>query len=154
MKFSVLLTVALLIVILASSAQAQNAGPMLWTSHIDTLGNYLLANSEGGVVSRFTPGVALTMTRLQLQAAHGSYFYPNTKCSRLPKVRVTDGTTSYALAIPNARDIGPYGLSVHADSGPIAVSFPANADLRVTVVPGETGCDAGTINVTVQYSVN
>jgi hypothetical protein len=75
-------------------------------------------------------------------------------CSPLPKIRVTDGTTKYGLAIPNARGTGPYPNSVNADSGPIAVSFPANAALRLTVVPGETKCNPGGINITVQYSAN
>jgi hypothetical protein len=154
MKFSVLLTVALLIGILSSNAQAQS-GPMLWTSYIDILGNYLLSNSESDVVSRFTPGVAITVSRMQLQATQGGYVYrTGAKCHPLPKVRVTDGSTTYALAVPNARNVGPYGLSVHADSGPIMVSFPANAELRLSMFPGETGCYAGGIHVTVQYSVN
>ena len=152
MKFTRLLTVALAGGILSLNAQAQNAGPFLWTSYIDVLGNYSRGYSE--VVSRFTPGVAITVTRVQLQAAYGSYIYPNTKCSPVPKIRVTDGTTKYGLAIPNARQTGPYPSSVNADSGPIAVNFPANANLLLTVVPGETGCTAATINVTVQYSVN
>ena len=47
--------------------------------HRDVLGNYL-PPSNGGTFSRFTPGVAITVTRVQLQAAQGSYAF-NTKCS-------------------------------------------------------------------------
>jgi hypothetical protein len=127
----------------------------LWTSYIEVLGNYQFKYSESDVVSRFTPGVAITVSRMQLQATQGAVvFSTGAKCDPWPKVKVTDGATTYALAIPNARNVGPDSLSVHADSGPIAVSFPANANLRLTVFHGESGCFAGGINVTVQYSVN
>jgi hypothetical protein len=155
MKFTRLLTLALVGLVLSLNTEAQTAGPLLWTSYIVTLGNFTRINSESTVVSRFTPGVAITVTRVQLQASQGSYIYPEGgKCSPLPKIRVTDGTTKYGLAIPNARGKGPYPKSVSADSGPIAVSFPANAALLLTVVPGETNCNPGDINITVHYSVN
>ena len=74
---------------------------------------------------------------------------------RLPKVRVTDGTTKYdILAIPGARFTGHYPDAVSADSGTISVGFSANSALRLTVIPGQSGCYAGSINVTVQYSLN
>ena len=38
------------------NAQAQNAGPFLWTSYIDPVGNYLRVSQEANFVSRFTPG--------------------------------------------------------------------------------------------------
>jgi len=157
MKLSKLLTVALVAGILSLNAQAQNAGPFLWTGYIDTIGNYVRSYSEAPVVSRFTPGVAITVTRVQFQAAYGSTIegHPHdTKCNPVPRIRVTDGTTKYAIGIPNARESGPQPLSVHADSGPIAVRFPANANLALRVVPGETGCYASSINVNVQYSVD
>jgi hypothetical protein len=152
MKFAKLLTLALAGGILSLNAQAQNVGPFLWTSYIDTTGNYSRTYSESAVVSRFTPGVAITVTRVQLQAAYGSSIN-DTKCKPVPRIRVTDGTTQYAIAIPNARESGSQPLSVHADSGPIAVSFPANANLILRLVPGESGCYASSINVNVQYSV-
>jgi len=136
------------------NAHAQSAGPLLWSSYIDVVGNYTQQYSEGSAVSRFTPGVAVTVTRVQLQAAQGSYIYPNAKCSYVPKLRVTDGTTKYEIAIPNARETGRNPFSVSADSGTINLSFPANANLRLLVLHGEKGCIAGAINVTVQYSVN
>jgi hypothetical protein len=151
MKFARLLSIALVGAILSLNAGAQNAGPFLWTSYIDTTGNYSRTYSEASVVGRFTPGVAITVTRVQLQAAYGSSIN-DTECKPVPRIRVTDGTTQYALAIPNARESG--SISVHADSGPIAVSFPANAKLILRLVPGQTGCYAGSINVVVQYSVN
>lgn len=136
------------------SAQAQSAGPFLWNSYVDVVGNYTRIDSESPVVSRFTPGVAVTVTRVQLQAALGSLIFPNTKCSPLPRIGVTDGTTEFSIAIPNARQTGGFPKSVHNDSGPIAVSFPANAELVVKVLPGQKGCDPGSININVQYSVN
>ena len=155
MTFLRSLTVWLVLGVLSLSAQAQNAGPSLWTSYIDSVGNYLRASHEANFVSRFTPGVAITVTRMQLQAAFGSQTQQQTKCNQVPRVRVTDGTTEYSLPIPNARQSGPFPHSVHADSGPISVSFPANAALSLNVVPGSTGCfEAGSINVNVQYGIN
>jgi hypothetical protein len=154
MKFAGLLAVALLTATLSLNAQAQTAGPLLWTGYIDVLGNYLPISSGGGTFSRFTPAVPVTVTRVQLQAAHGSYIYlTNGKCHPLPKIRVTDGATNYDLAIPNARFSGHYPTAVNADSGPISVRF-LEGSLRLVVIPGETGCDGSSINVTVQYSVN
>jgi hypothetical protein len=154
MKFRVFLTAWLLIATLSLSAKAQT-GPLMWTSFIEVVGNYVRSRSEGTFVSRFTPGVAVTVTRIQLQAAEGSYLFPQGgKCNPVPRVRVTDGSTSYSVAIPNAREVGRHPMSVHADSGPIAVSFPADANLVLRVIPGQDFCQAGSINVTVQYTVN
>jgi hypothetical protein len=155
MKFPKILTVALIAIVLSMNAQAQNAGPFLWSSFILVVGDYTQQYSEGSAVSRFTPGVPVTVSRVQLQAAQGSNVgLNNAKCSYVPRLRVTDGTTKYEIAIPNARGTGRNPFSVSADSGPINVSFPANANLRLLVLHGEKGCTAGTINVTVQYSVN
>jgi hypothetical protein len=153
MKFTRLLTVAVFVGILALNAQAQT-GPLLWTSYIDVIGNYLRGDSESTVVSRFTPGVAITVTRVQLQAAQGSYIWPKSKCGKLPGIRITDGTSQYAISIPNARESGSYPISVNADSGPILVSFPVDANLRLSVFRGTASCNAGSVNVTVQYSIN
>ncbi|HWY58733.1 MAG TPA: hypothetical protein VNZ03_29990 [Terriglobales bacterium] len=154
MKITKLVTLALAGGILLLNAQAQTAGPLLWTSYLDMVGNYVRSESEGVIVSRFTPGAAITVTRVQLQAAHGSSIFSSQKCSRVPKIAVSDGTTKYVLAIPNARQTGPDPFSVHADSGTLALSFPSNANLRLNVIPGEPRCNAGSININVQYSVN
>jgi len=154
MKLTKLLTLALAGVILSLNAHAQTTGPLLWTSYIDVLGNYA-PPSMGGTFSRFTPGVAVTVTRVQMQAAQGAYIYgTKEKCSPQPKVRLTDGTIKYDLAIPSARLTGNYPNAASADSGTISVGFSASSALRLTVIPGETGCYAGSINVTAQYSVN
>jgi hypothetical protein len=154
MKFAGFVAVALLTAMLSLNAQAQTAGPLLWTSYIDVLGNYV-PTSGGGTFSRFTPGVPITVTRMQLQAAQGSYIYgTKNKCHPLPKIRVTDGATNYDLAIPNARFTGRYPNAVSADSGVISVSFSGTPSLRMVVIPGEKNCNPGSINVTVQYSVN
>lgn len=156
MKFTRLLTLALVGTILSLNAQAQNSGPLLWTSYIEVMGSYLHAYSGGGTFSRFTPGVAITITRMQLQAAQGSNLFNDNKtpCHPVPKIRVTDGTTNYDLPIPNAREKGRYPMAVSADSGPISVGFSGSAALRLVLLPGQTGCNGGSINVTVQYSVN
>jgi hypothetical protein len=155
MKFAGLFVVTLLTAMLSLNAQAQTAGPLLWIGYIDVMGNYLPAYSGGGTFSRFTPGVPVTVTRIQLQAAQGSYI-DNTKdkCHPLPKIRVTDGATNYDLPIPNARWTGHYPTAVNADSGLISVSFTGSSNLRLVLIPGETGCNGASINVTVQYSVN
>src|ERR1700690_2462094 len=126
MKFLRFLTVPLVLAMLSLNAQAQNASPLLWTGYIDVMGNYLHAYSGGGTFSRFTPGVAITITRVQLQAAQGSYIY-NTKqpLTPAPKITVTEGTTDYDLAIPNARWKARYPMAVSADSGPISVGLSA-----------------------------
>jgi len=158
MKLTKFLSAALVVGALALTAHAQNAAPLLWTSYVDTLGSYLRSNSEAAVVSRFTPGVAITVTRVQLQAVQGSGISGKggyTRCSPVPKIRITDGTTKYAVAIPNGQINGRgYPSSVHADSGSIAYSFPVNASLVLRILPGETGCNPAGINVTVQYTVN
>ena len=156
MKFLRLLTVPLVLTILSLNTQAQNSGPFLWTGYIDVMGNYLHAYSGGGVFSRFTPGVAITVTRVQLQAAQGSHIYSenNVPCSPVPKIRVTDGTTNYDLPIPNARWTGRYPMAVSADSGLIATSFSASSKLTLLLIPGQSGCNGSSINVTVQYTVN
>jgi len=156
MKFLRFLVVPLVLGILSLNAQAQNSGPLLWTGYIDVMGNYLHAYSQGGTFSRFTPGVAITITRMQLQAAQGSYIYNDNKtpCHPVPKVRVTDGTSKYDLPIPNARWKGRYPMAVSADSGPISVPFSTSSKLTLLLLPGQTGCNGGSINVTVQYSIN
>jgi hypothetical protein len=155
-KFSCFLSIALLAGMLPSNARAQSTGPFVWNSYVDVAGNYILSNAEGLVISRFDPGVSISVTRMQLQAAHGSYIATqnNPKCKLVPKIKLTDGTTEFALRIPNARKEGTFPASVSADSGPIGLVFPANASLHLKMVPGESRCNPASINVTVQYTVN
>jgi hypothetical protein len=155
MKFPRLLIIVFALAILSLNAQAQNSGPLLWTSYIDRLDNYLRnPYGAGGTFGRFTPGVAITVTRMQLQAVNGSSLLTTGPCHPVPKIRVTDGTTKYDLAIPNERGKGRYPYEVSADSGPISVPFTTSSKLSLLVIPGQTYCDAFEINVTVQYSVN
>ena len=155
MKFLRILAVSLVLGILSLNAQAQNSGPFVWTGYIDRLDNYLRnPYGAGGTFGRFTPGVAITVIRMQLKAVDGSYLLTSGPCHPVPKIRVTDGTTKYELAIPNERGKGRYPYEVSADSGPISVPFSASSKLSLLVIPGQTYCDAFEINVTVQYSIN
>ena len=150
-----LLAVPLILATFSLNAHSQNSGPLLWTGYIDTLGNYLHTYSGGGTFSRFTPGVPITVTRVQFQAAQGSYIYNSKQpCHPVPKIRVTDGTNHYDLAVPNARWKGNYPKAVSGDSGQISVGLSGSAAPRLVVLPGEKGCSAYSINVTVQYTIN
>jgi hypothetical protein len=80
--------------LLALPLHAQN----VWSSKIDTFGNYVKQTANpnaNGIVSVFTPATGITVNRIQLQAAGGQV------CSTLPGIKVTDGTSSAFLAIPN-----------------------------------------------------
>jgi hypothetical protein len=132
------------LVLLTLPATAQN----VWTSKIDTFGNFVKQNVNphaNGIVSRFTPAANITVNRIQLQASGG------TICSKLPGVKITDGTTTYILPIPNAKaDFAP----ASADSGPISLSYTAGQEIALKAVPGSSGCNPFEINIVVQYSVS
>src|SRR5947209_5399765 len=112
----------------ALHVHAQN----VWSAKIDTFGNY--ANSNANVVSIFTPATAITVNRIQLQAAGGQV------CTVLPGIRVTDGTTSYSLAIPNTKAKGGIGPATN-DSGVISLAFSANKEIAVKAIPSSSGCN-------------
>lgn len=130
---------------LALPLHAQN----LWTSKIDTFGNYVKPNNPNthGVVSNFTPADPITVNRIQLVAAGGQV------CSSLPRIEVTDGTTHHALEIPNTTSTSGFG-PVSNDSGPISLSYAAGDLVQVKALPAPSGsCNPFEINIVVQYSV-
>jgi hypothetical protein len=128
---------------MALPLHAQN----VWSSKIDTFGNYIRPNSHAvnGVVSLFTPATAITVNRIQLVAAGGQV------CTSLPGIKVISGTTSSFLSIPNTTAAGGIG-PVSNDSGPISLSYTAGEQITVKAVAGSSGCNPYEINITVQYS--
>jgi hypothetical protein len=144
-------------------------GPLTWSSFVPAAGFYdTSAGGSGGsdVVSRFTPAKAITVTRIEVQAAQGSerlVFSPTFQaiaCTKPVAFKITDGTTSSTLTLPSATTLVPGNLNPSsADSGPLDVAFAAGAKLVLTVVQGDppdpitgaTGCLANNINITVQY---
>jgi hypothetical protein len=145
MKKLFLLTMAIGLLILPLHAQN------VWSSKIDTFGNYVRNTVSGsnanGVVSVFTPATAITVNRVQLVAAGGQV------CSSPPGIKLTDGTTSYLLAIPNTTATNGNPGPVANDSGVISVSFPAGNNVTLKAVAGSAGCNPYEINIVVQYSV-
>jgi hypothetical protein len=122
----------------------------VWTSKIETFGNFVKQSinpNANGIVSIFTPATGITVTRVQLSAAGGQI------CTTPPGIKVTDGTTSYLLAIPNTTATNGFVGPVSNDSGVISVPFAAGAQLKVKAVPGSSGCNPYEINIVVQYSV-
>jgi hypothetical protein len=133
-------------------------GPFVWSSYANVLRNFITAPSTpllSPIVSNFTPGQSITVTRVQLHAAVGANEAFNA-CTVLPAIKVTDGTHSISLQVPAAPtdSAGDFG-AVSNDTGPIGVVFPATAKLSVEVVPGDNTstevCSATEVNVTVQY---
>ncbi len=142
-----LLTLALGLLALPLHAQS------VWSSKIDTFGNFVPSSFNPhatGIVSIFTPATGITINRIELHGINGEN---GVVCSPLAAIRVTDGTSSAALVIPNfvATDGNPGPVS--SDSGPISLAFPAGDRLRLVAVPGSSGCNPYEINVVVQYSV-
>jgi hypothetical protein len=145
MKNVFLLTLAL--ALFALPLQAQN----VWSSKIDTFGNYFVQTANpnaNGIVSVFTPATNITINRIQLQAAGGQ------NCSSVPGIKVTDGTSTVFLSIPNTTatsgDFGP----VTNDTGVISVNFTAGTQLRLKAVAAASYCNPFEINIVVQYSVS
>jgi hypothetical protein len=145
MKRILLLSLALCFPVLPLHAQN------VWSSKIFDFNNYVKAftPSANGIVSEFTPATAITINRIQLVAAG-----TGTGCTLLPGIKVTDGTTSITLRIPQSNGGGP----VSNDTGVISVPFPASDPLVLSVVPGSiaTACNGHPfeINIVVQYSVS
>lgn len=126
--------------------QAQN----VWSAKIDTFGNYVKSNSNpngNGIVSTFTPATNITVNRIQLVAAGGQV------CTDVPAIKVTNGTTSHVLRIPNTS--GPTGTVGPAsnDSGPISLAFSANQQISIKAVAKNNNCNPYEINIVVQYSI-
>ena len=152
-----------LTLVITAAAAAHGQVTSLWTAKVDVLGNFVMQNTfplQSDVISNFTPDVPITVTRVQLQAAVGSYINGGnnglSSCSRLPEIQITDGTKKYALPIPNAsiqeNQFGEqYASSVSNDSGPIHLTFDAGAALTLRVLAGDKGCNPYEINITVQY---
>lgn len=144
MKKLFLLNLALCFLVLPLHAQN------VWSSKIYDFTNYVqpFVPNANGVVSEFTPATAITINRIQLAAAG-----TGTGCTFLPGIKVTDGTTSIPLRIPDSNSGGP----VSNDTGVISFSFPAGDQLFLDVIPGSinTTCNGHPfeINIVVQYSV-
>jgi len=146
MKKLFLLTMAFGLLILP--LHAQNA----WSSKIDTFGNFVHSSSNphaNGIVSIFTPATAITVNRIQLQGINGL----DDTCTTPAGIKVTDGTTTAALIIPNSTATDGNPAPVTNDSGPISLAFTAGDRLRLVAIPGSAGCNPYEINIVVQYSV-
>jgi hypothetical protein len=144
--------------LVAQDIASATIGPFVWSSYANFLGNFIPRTGVpllSPVVSNFTPGQSITVTRVQLHAAIGANEAFGA-CTVLPAVKVTDGTHSVSLQVPAAPtdSEGDFG-AVSNDSGPIGLEFPATAKLSVEIVPGDNTssgvCNATEVNVTVQY---
>jgi hypothetical protein len=145
MKKAFLLSIAL--GLFALPLHAQN----VWSSKIDTFGNFVVLPSNpnaNGVVSVFTPASNITVTRIQLASPAGQI-----GCSPLPGIKVTNGTSTVFLAIPNTTATNGSTGPVSNDTGVISVPFSAGTQIRLKAVPGGNGCNPYEINIVVQYSI-
>ena len=138
---------------------------MTWSSFVPANAFYDPEQGGSDVVSRLTLGKAITVTRMEAQAAQGSerlVFSPTFQAIACTNsiFKITDGTTTHTLVLPSATTLVPGGFNPSsADSGPLNVAFPARAKLVLTVVQGDppdpttgaTGCLANNINIAVQY---
>ncbi|HZW93612.1 MAG TPA: hypothetical protein VFF64_11735 [Candidatus Eremiobacteraceae bacterium] len=144
MKKLFLLNLALCFLVLPLHAQN------VWSSKIYIFTDYVkpFVPNANGIVSEFTPATAITINRVQLAAAG-----TGTGCTFLPGIKVTDGTTTIELRIPQSNGGGP----VSNDTGVISVPFPASDPLVLSVIPGSiaTTCNGHPfeVNIVVQYSV-
>jgi hypothetical protein len=134
--------------LLAMPLHAQN----VWNTKIMTFGNFVTASynpNATGIVSIFTPATNITVNRIQLAAAGGG-----TGCTAVPKIKLTDGVTTVALAIPNSTATNGYANPVSNDTGVISVPYSAGNQLRIKAAPGSPGCNPYEININVQYTIN
>jgi hypothetical protein len=132
-------------------------GPFVWSSYANFLGNFTPTTANpllSPIVSNFTPDQSITVTRVQLHAAIGANegAFGVASCTVVPAVKITDGTHSVSLQIPNAPTNSQFNFgAVSNDTGPIHLEFAAGAKLSAEIVPGDTNCNATEVNVTVQY---
>lgn len=146
-----LLLVSVTLCLVAFPLHAQN----LWSAKLDVFGNFVKSSGNpnaNGVLSEFTPATGITINRVQLSSPAGGF-----GCNPLPSIKITDGTTSISLAIPNSTATNSPINPVSNDTGPISDTFPAGDKLRMILVPG--GCASYQdypyeISVNVQYSTN
>jgi hypothetical protein len=120
----------------------------VWTSKIGVFGNYVPTTTNpnlNGIVSVFTPATGITINRIQLQAIQSQ------KCSAKAGIKVTDGTSSIFLSIPNTARNGL--VAVAHDSGVMSVPFAASVPIFLRAVPASDGCNPFEVNIVVQYSV-
>ncbi len=118
--------------LLALPLHAQN----VWSSKIDTFGNFVPASfnpNANGVVSVFTPATSITVTRVQLSSPAGQI-----GCSPLPGIKVTNGTSTVFLAIPNTTATNGSTGPVTNDTGVISLPFSAGTQIRLKAVPEAT----------------
>ena len=147
---------------LVAQEPSTTVGPFVWSTYANVLGNFIPRTQVpllSPIVSNFTPDQSITVTRVQLHAAIGANNpFASGPCTVVPAVKVTDGTHSVSLQIPNAPTDSQGDLgAVSNDTGPIRLEFPADSKLSVTIVPGDNEpssfCNATEVNVTVQYRI-
>jgi len=71
----------------------------------------------------------------------------------LPGIKVTNGTSTVFLAIPNTTATNGSTGPVTNDTGVISVPFSAGTQIRLKAVTGGNSCNPYEINIVVQYSV-
>jgi len=160
----------LLAIGVALLAGAQSNGPktpdgqMTWNSFVYDTTFYAPQLKGSEVVSSFSPGKPVTVTRVQARVGYGPFLNilsppGRAPCNENPAMMIFDGTTSYSLPLSTPSVSTVWASS--ADSGPLDISFPSMADIDLRVVQGDVGaaspytgigwCEAQSINVTVQY---
>jgi|SRR5271156_5161402 len=148
---------------LAAQDSVTTGAPLVWSSYANVLSNFIPRPAvplQSPTVSILTLDQGIVVTRIQLHAAIGANNQFMGPCTVLPAVKLTDGTHSVSLTIPNAPmdNEGHFG-AVSADTGLFRLEFPANAKLSLVIVPGDNDpptafCSATEINVTVQYGTH
>ena len=145
-----------------SDAPKGPQGQLVWSSFVSQPQMYDVGSSGSNVLSSFTPGRSISVTRVQAQALNGPRRFIVTSpptviaCTNNPGFKITDGTTSYTLTLATALVLGNASST---DSGPINISFPSGSNIALRVVQGDAAdplknlspCYSSDINLTVQY---
>lgn len=166
-SFSVYALLVCICVISGAKAWGQ-VNPLTWSTFV-VANAYYDASQPGSsdVVSRFTPANAITVTRIEVQAALGSQrivFSPTFQviaCTNPIAFKITDGSKIFILPLPSAATLVTGGNNPSsADSGPLNLTFLAGSNIVVAVIQGDvpdathSGCFTNNANMTVQYKLN
>jgi hypothetical protein len=140
------------------------AGPMLWNVFVADDIDVVSTNTHPGLPSKvfasFTPSGEIRVTQIQAETRYGPNVFADSgyeQCSVPPSILVTNGKTSYTLALTHPPDLSQPLVGSSSDSGPLDLVFPSGNRIEVILLPPAERdfpshfCRVEGVNIAIQY---
>ena len=149
-------SVFLAILLASISASGFAASSKTWSSYVDAWLNYspTASDPDFNEISAFTPGTAITVTGIEIDAHVGplsNSTTPFSACSTNPSLTLKGGNQTHTLALTTPANVGT-AFHSYTSSGALNLEFAAGTKLALVANLGDANCAGGNaVNIVVHY---